>query len=72
MTWRAIQGGYNCQPYQVRWTNGGKWIARYQYGKGLPAHLGTFETAAEAKAACEGHRRGGEAEWQECAGWGEK
>jgi hypothetical protein len=71
MTWHAIQGGYNQHPYQVRWVSGGKWLARFNHGRGMPEHLGTFATANEAKAACEGHRMGKAEEWQEC-GWGDK
>jgi hypothetical protein len=80
MTWRKVQGGLNSYPYKVRWTPGGKWIARCDTGTGLPAHLGTFAPEKEARAACEDHRTAGRNGWQSSDliyeatnhGWAEK
>lgn len=69
MEWRKVQGGYNAIPYRVRWVNGGRYVARVDQGMRMPTHLGTYDSAKEAMAACIGHARGEEAE---SAGWGEK
>jgi hypothetical protein len=71
MIWRKTDGGYNANPYQVRWLNGGKWLARLTQRAMSPESLGTYDTANEARAACEGHRKACVEAW-ESAGFGEK
>jgi hypothetical protein len=71
MTWRKTEGGWNNHPYQIRWLNGGRWLARCNQGQSMPENLGTYETQQEARAACEGHRKAIAEEWQS-AGLGEK
>lgn len=65
MIWRRVTGGWNCNPYQVRWTSGGKWMARVSRMAALPTHIGHFATAEEAKAACQEYHDGCEAQWKD-------
>lgn len=57
MNWRRTREGWLCAPYTVKWTNGGKWVARRQADKhSFPEQLGIYQTADEAKQACAEYR----------------
>ena len=70
MNWRAEPGAFRCPPYVVV-MSGPRWIARMLRPGSFPDHLGTFNSANEAKAACLGHKQARADAW-ESAGFGEK
>ena len=71
MTWRKEPGAYRSTPYTVL-MQGPVWVARLSRSQSFPLHLGKFQSAQQAMAFCEGHRRGMEEDELLEGGFGEK